>query len=143
MLTPEEKEQRKQARLGKNYIYPWIGVDLDKTLAVYDEFKGETHIGEPIPAMVERVFKWLAEGKVVKIFTARASEPDPTKRAAALNAIAEWSLKVFGTSLPVTCIKDYGCVEFYDDRAKQVIPNTGRLLEDVLDKLQREAVIGE
>jgi hypothetical protein len=34
---------------------PWIGVDLDATLARYDGFKGETIIGEPIPLMVNRV----------------------------------------------------------------------------------------
>jgi hypothetical protein len=112
--------------LGKDYIYPWIGVDLDKTLAVYDTFRGEDHIGEPIPLMVWRVKQWLSEGIVVKIFTARASEPDPAKKLKTLEAIAKWSLNVFGTSLPVTCVKDYGCIEIWDDRAIQIIPNTGR-----------------
>lgn len=42
----------------------WIGVDLDGTLAHYDGWKGADHIGEPIPAMVERVKQWLSEGPV-------------------------------------------------------------------------------
>lgn len=50
----------------------WIGVDLDGTLAHYDGWKGPEHIGAPIPAMVERVKAWLAEGKEVRISTARA-----------------------------------------------------------------------
>jgi hypothetical protein len=33
----------------------WIGVDLDATLAKYDGWKSADHIGEPIPAMVDRV----------------------------------------------------------------------------------------
>jgi len=131
MLTPEEKEKRKADRLGKDYIYPWIGFDLDKTLAVYDEFKGEDHIGAPIPKTVELVKQYLAQGTIVKIFTARASEPNPTKLVRALAAIAKWSQEVFGTSLPVTCIKDYGCVRIYDDRAVQIQENTGELMTDV------------
>lgn len=31
---------------------PWLGVDLDGTLAVYDKWRGIEHIGAPIPAMV-------------------------------------------------------------------------------------------
>src|SRR5207344_2652938 len=49
----------------------WIGVDLDGTLAYYDQWRGPEHIGEPVPAMLERVQRWLAEGKDVRIFTAR------------------------------------------------------------------------
>lgn len=45
----------------------WIGVDLDGTLAHYDGWKGETHIGKPIPLMLARVKRWLAEGKEVRI----------------------------------------------------------------------------
>jgi hypothetical protein len=132
MLTDEEKEKRKADRLGKKYVYPWVGFDLDKTLAVYDEFKGEDHIGAPIPKMVELVKQYLAERKlVVKIFTARASEQDPAKKVLVLDAIARWTQEVFGVSLPVTCIKDYGCVRIYDDRAVQIQENTGELMTDV------------
>lgn len=35
----------------------WIGVDLDGTLAHYEGWKGVEHIGEPIPAMVERIWQ--------------------------------------------------------------------------------------
>ena len=41
----------------------WIGVDLDGTLAHYEGWKGIEHIGAPVPAMLERVKNWLAEGK--------------------------------------------------------------------------------
>ena len=49
----------------------WIGVDLDGTLAEYDKWVSPTHIGKPILRMVKRVQKWLAEGRQVKIMTAR------------------------------------------------------------------------
>ena len=51
----------------------WIGVDLDGTLAYYDQWRGALHIGEPIPLMLERVKRWLDEGKDVRIFTARVN----------------------------------------------------------------------
>ena len=117
-------------------IAPWYAFDLDGTLAFYDGFKGHTEIGAPIEPMVQLVFKYLAEGKIVKIFTARAAEPDPKRRLEVLEAIARWSLDVFDVALPVTCMKDYGMVELYDDRCKQVIPNTGLLVEDVLKECE-------
>lgn len=49
----------------------WIGVDLDGTIAEYHGWVSPTHIGAPIPKMVERVKVWLSEGKEVRIFTAR------------------------------------------------------------------------
>jgi hypothetical protein len=49
----------------------WIAVDLDGTLAVYDKWVDESHIGPPISRMVERVKTWLTEGTEVRVFTAR------------------------------------------------------------------------
>ncbi|MEI8285241.1 MAG: hypothetical protein WCG52_09650, partial [bacterium] len=52
----------------------WIGVDLDGTLA---EFIGDmSFIGEPIMPMLNRVKTWLANGREVRIFTARAADED-------------------------------------------------------------------
>jgi len=51
----------------------WIGVDFDCTLAEYHGWNGG-ELGPPIPAMVERVKAWLAEGREVRIFTARVAE---------------------------------------------------------------------
>lgn len=103
----------------------WIGVDLDGTLAVYGSWKGADHIGDPIPAMVDRVKNWLAHGKEVRIFTARVSGG---QREAALPAINAWCIRVFGRLLDVTCEKDYCCLEIWDDRAVTVEMNTGRVL---------------
>jgi len=109
----------------------WIGVDLDGTLAYYDEWKGAEHIGEPIPKMLDRVKTWLIQGKDVRIFTARVSSNNPISRESKI-AINEWCLKHIGKLLPITAEKDYGMIEFWDDRCVQVIPNTGVALQEFI-----------
>ena len=108
----------------------WFGVDLDGTLAHYEGWKGAQHVGEPITAMVERVKQWLAEGRRVKIFTARVSHDGSPRRLReameAQQAIELWCAKHIGQTLPVTNIKDYAMIELWDDRAVQVIANTGK-----------------
>lgn len=100
----------------------WIGVDLDGTLAHYDGWVDVSHVGEPVPAMLARVKAWLNAGVEVRIFTARVFGDG---RAVALPHIHAWCEKHLGIIIPVTCTKDYAMVELWDDRAVQVIPNTG------------------
>lgn len=99
----------------------WIGVDLDGTLAEWHGSRGPDHIGKPIRRMRLRVVRWLAEGKDVRIFTARTEASYP--------AIEKWCLRHLGKKLPITNVKDYGCEQFWDDRAVQVVPNTGRRVD--------------
>lgn len=71
-----------------NYKYAgWIGVDFDGTLATYGTWAGASHVGEPIAPMVERVKRWLAEGREVRVFTARIHPLDtcvaPTEKVVA------------------------------------------------------------
>lgn len=94
----------------------WIGVDLDGTLAFH---AGGMGIGYPILPMLNRIKQWLVEGKTVKIMTARASVPD------LIPEVEAWCLKHIGVVLPVTNEKDFGMLELWDDRAVQIIPNTG------------------
>lgn len=103
----------------------WIGVDLDGTLAYYDEWRGLEHIGEPIPAMVERVKRWLAEGRDVRIFTARVSSLNGGEARTAYIAIKHWCSEHLGRTLPITNEKDFGMIELWDDRAVQVRANAG------------------
>ncbi len=100
----------------------WIGVDLDGTLAEYDHWRGVEHIGAPIPAMLSRVKDWLSKGRDVRIFTARVYGEG---RADALPHIKAWLKEHVGSALDVTCTKDYGMLELWDDRAVQIVPNTG------------------
>lgn len=115
----------------------WIGVDLDGTLAHYSGWISEEHIGDPIQPMADRVRQWLAEGRDVRIFTARADGGEvalamgnPAGAAfrdveRIVGIIQDWTERHFGVRLPVTNRKDYGMIELWDDRAVQVIPNTG------------------
>ena len=112
----------------------WIGVDLDGTLAVYDGWTSETHIGPPIPRMVERVKDWLAAGVEVRIVTARVSKDAGSKIPEIVAAIENWCLEHLGAKLKVTNEKDYSMVALWDDRAVQVIKNTGMTLGDFLDE---------
>jgi FMN phosphatase YigB (HAD superfamily) len=111
----------------------WIGVDLDGTLAHYEGWNNGS-IGEPIPAMMERVQKWLRDGKEVRIFTARAS--DPTQK----QYVEHWLHDNGLSGLEVTNVKDFRMIELWDDRAVQVIPNTGQALQEniiVVNDLRR------
>lgn len=111
--------------------YRWYGVDLDETLAKWNgEANGLLTVGKPIPLMVERVKKWIDEGEVVKIFTARVATKTlmlfGEEREDVVKVIQDWCEEHIGHRLPVTAEKDCGLIELWDDRAVQVEPNTGR-----------------
>lgn len=98
----------------------WIGVDLDGTLAEYDRYRGEDHVGKPVDRMVKRVRQWRAEGRDVRLFTARKPHP----------AIKRWMNEHLGEVLPITNTKDSHMQVLYDDRAVQVERNTGETHPD-------------
>lgn len=110
----------------------WIGVDLDRTLAQREHDGGDNTPGEPVPAMVARVKRWLSQGKNVRIFTARVApgivEPGWTPAEEQTAIVEAWCLKHIGQILPVTCMKDYYMKEMWDDCAVAVEENTGRQL---------------
>lgn len=103
----------------------WTGVDLDGTLAYYDSTSTLDRVGEPIPAMLDLVRKMLNNGIRVKIFTARAQDPDQ------LPVIRKWLRENNLPELEITNIKDYYMQRLYDDRCIQVEKNTGRLIVDI------------
>jgi len=109
----------------------WIGVDLDCTLAEYNDWEGPEHIGAPIMPMVNRVKRWIADGQEVRVFTARAF-PSMTADSS-IRAINTWCRKHIGTELAVTYMKDYNMIELWDDRAVQLIPNTGERVDGMDD----------
>ena len=97
----------------------WIGVDLDGTLAEYQGWKSIAYIGRVIEPMKQRILNWIAEGKTVKIFTARVQEPD------AIPHIKHW-LGVNGLpDLEITNVKDFAMIELWDDRCVSIVQNTG------------------
>lgn len=128
----------------------WIGVDFDGTLAEYHGWVGWNVLGKPVPAMISRVGQWLRQDKRVRIFTARIRvfrDNDTWCRRDRHclvtdelfsdydmeNAIQTYTLEYFGVRLPVTCVKDLHMVELWDDRAVQVMANTGRTVIEERD----------
>lgn len=114
-------ENRGEEPAAENENTPWIGVDLDGTLARYDGWRGFDKIGKPVPVMLARVKHWIKNGYTVKIFTARAAFPQqgipPVKKWLAENGLPE---------LEVTNRKDFSMIELWDDRAIQVVANSGK-----------------
>ncbi len=115
-----EAEPASQPNKVPTQIPGWIGVDLDGTLAEYTTWKGIAHIGSPIPLMLRRIETWLEGGYTVKIMTARASVPEGAKHVSA------WLKAHDLPSLEVTNEKDFEMIELWDDRAVQVVANSGR-----------------
>jgi hypothetical protein len=109
----------------------WIGVDLDKTLVKYTKWNNG-NIGEPIPLMMDRVQAWLDQGIEVRIFTARCGNCYPDQVKKNCSAIQAFCLKHFHRLLPITNEKDQDMIALYDDRAVQMIPNTGQTLDQHL-----------
>lgn len=123
----------------------WIGVDMDGTLARDNGSPVDHPLGPPIPLMVARVKQWLADGRDVRIFTARAARTDEstyhayydstgaTFHALQEQMITEWCIEHLGCALPITATKDFMMAELWDDRAVQVMSNTGMTVRELLD----------
>lgn len=104
---------------------PWIGVDLDGTLAQHQEGNWDRYVvGPAVIPMLGRVRNWVASGRRVKIFTARvAGGGEEANRQA--HAIQLWCQRHGLPSLEVTCQKDREMIELWDDRAVRVVQNVG------------------
>lgn len=117
-------------------IRKYEAVDFDGTLAysIHDQWDGP--LGEPISQMVERVKAWIAEGVEVRIFTARVSPldkygypVDPARLEDLKERIGNWTLIHCGRRLESTNCKDHNVNRIWDDRARQVIRDTGIVVE--------------
>lgn len=124
----------------------WIGVDLDGTLAYYGGWNaGE--IGEPVPEMQSRVKQWLEDGVEVRIMTARVGNSGLVNVEGQCDSgsfvdeqrhlVEAWCEKRLGQKLKVTATKDFGMIELWDDKARRVIPNIGKSIEDHLAGIVR------
>jgi len=97
-----------------------VAVDLDGTLA--HDYEGEFHpdkIGKPVPKMMNRVKTWIADGIEVRIFTARAQHPEN------IEPIRKWLKQNGLPDLLITNQKTMDIDVIWDDKARQVVPNTG------------------
>ncbi|OGR24402.1 MAG: hypothetical protein A2139_02910 [Desulfobacca sp. RBG_16_60_12] len=108
----------------------WVGVDLDKTLAVYKEGYGLTPIGEAIPKALRLVKELLKVGFRVKIVTARVADGEyPALIASQRELIQKWLKKNGLPALEITGSKDFKMSFLIDDRAIRVEANTGEMCE--------------
>lgn len=129
----------------------WIGVDLDGTLAEWGPGTSNPGnfmiIGDPIPLMVDRVRAWLADGRDVRIFTARVG-PATVAECQVYDfltwedciayqrlLIEAWCVQHLGQVLPITATKDFHMFELWDDRCQQVEPNTGRHVLEIVAEI--------
>ena len=125
ILRKIDVEKRKQ-------YAPWHAIDFDGTLA---EHTGTKELGAPVAAMIDRVKGWLDKGETVKVFTARVAD-DPGGEQA--KAIADWIEKYIGTRLEVTCEKDPGMIDLWDDKAVGVERDIGEPKEEQTEKFDPE-----
>jgi len=109
----------------KRLIHGYIGIDLDGTLAHYEGWNDGV-IGKPIPLMVARMWHWLSEGREVRIVTARGGD------AAELDRVYKWLWESFHLMIPVQNTKTFRMHELWDDRAIQVVANTGLTLRETI-----------
>jgi hypothetical protein len=114
---------------------PWIGFDLDGTLAHYDRWRGVEHIGAPLPAMCQRAKTLASYGFVIKIVTARVGAAFPEQIEPAKTAIALWCAAHLGFIPEVTAAKDQMMMHLFDDRAIQCVPNVGKTVREHLDDI--------
>ena len=100
-----------------------VAVDLDGTLAKSDAGKpfDPNHIGAPIKKMLDRVRAFLARGKEVALFTARASDPKNVP------PVRRWLNKHKLHDVKITNEKTPDIEVIYDDRAKGVHKNKGTI----------------
>lgn len=118
----------------RKYSRGWVAVDLDGCLAKSGRWNGGA-IGEPVPAMLERVKDWLAMGREVRIFTARVAATGKRKATGEIDSqefadaqtvlIQDWTERHLGVRLLVTAVKDFAMRELWDDRAVGVVLNEG------------------
>ncbi len=116
----------------------YVGIDFDATLSFYEKFQGPEKLGAPIAEMVRKVKAEMEQGTAFCIFTARVNPGDAGPEEAldatlAFVAIAHWSEKVFGKTLPITHEKSRHFSEIWDDRGRQVLENTGVFITELME----------
>lgn len=102
-----------------------VACDLDGTLAIYKGERDHMFIGEPIKCMVDAIKVIRECNGEVWIFTARLS--DPQTHDVAKKVIEDWLKKHDIQVDGITCVKQKFFSEIWDDRAIQIITNTGKV----------------
>ena len=126
MVTTHDKETIDPNKYVPAPWEEWIGFDLDGTLAKYDQFRGDEHIGDPIKKTVDLAIRFRDSGFKIKIVTARVSSDRSTNTITQqVRAIKKWCADNLGFIPEVTAEKDYMMMALFDDRAIRVERNEG------------------
>lgn len=127
----------------------WTGIDLDGVLAYWSGKPEDVlTIGPPIPSVLALVKRYLAEGRKVRILTARVAACG-TRSAVAVDdqafadaqrvMVESWCQRFIGQVLPITATKDWQMDQFLDDHCVEMIANTGMSLREVTEGLYKLA----
>lgn len=119
------QERQQQKGFGK-----WVGFDLDGTLAFDGGGEHTGQIGAPIPATAEIVKALLAEGREVRIVTARVAPGFGDHEGQRAKVLA-WFIEHFGIGVAIVHGKDPDMETLYDDRAVQLVKNTGERVGNI------------
>lgn len=103
-----------------------IACDLDGTLAEYDGWKGVAHIGPEVPSVLRALKQAQEEGAEIWIHTARVSSDEDAQPASYY--IQDWLKGIELNVAGITATKHKFFTEFWDDRAIQVIRNSGEFV---------------
>jgi hypothetical protein len=110
----------------------WVGVDLDGTLAEWNDQTSPYYIGPPVTAMVDRVHKWIDAGRQVRIVTARVGANKGVDVDGQRKVIRTWLDthlgRTYANQIEITNQKDLGMLALWDDLAVTVEVNSGRPL---------------
>lgn len=107
----------------------WFGIDLDETLAFYSGPAGNTPIGPAILEIMVIAKRWLREGKDVRLFTARAGFANEVPK------IEAWLLEHELQDMQITNVKSHGMVILLDDKAREIVGNTGIIIGGLRDTI--------
>lgn len=118
-MFEKQRTDNEMVRIPKYPRKGWIGVDLDGTLSRVDPAMPPQHIGPAVPLMLKRVRYWIKTGRTVKIFTARADDPQNVQ------LVHQWCVRHGLPRLEVTNRKDHRMIALWDDRAVGVVRNAG------------------
>lgn len=106
----------------------YAAFDLDATLAEYlKEHSGNTPIGQVVAPMYQKILWYLLQGIKCKLFTARAGFLSEVPKIEAW--LQENDKQYPGLAeLEITNVKSHKMLVLYDDRAVQIMPNTGMMI---------------
>lgn len=126
----------------------WVGFDFDGTVATAVVDRTDPYmLGKPVSQTVGRIKTLIKLGYEVRLLTVRMNEVSHLGIIRDLDKmerlLTEWCIKHIGQPLKCTNQKDENMIVLWDDRAVQVIKNTGDPLALLVESYLRRLVLNE